>query len=681
MLSVNGTQITRGHSAFGDNAQIDTGWSGYASPIVLSVGEKFDSELTATGAGTGMQVIVQQHPTAPPANYSVTTGLNVLNYIDATTAQNYSNGLMVGAYISAADYGTGSISDIVSLYVDAQNDTGTVGSIKGMSVGVSNTGAGTVANGYGVYVASPLGGSAIGNYFGLYLADQTSAGGTTNYAMYSAGSGKAYFGGNVGIGSLTPASRLSIVGTTNDASANALMAVNLAGSPLLTVANSGIVAIGQSIDSTAALQAQSLSLPGAATLSTVGTSTTVTTTGNAFAGVGVDAAITANGTTRYVAEKVDNNTVIVDTAVNWSAGYSFTYKNSSLIAVNGSDADVRGFSINEGGATRWQLYSWHNEASKYVYLWNEIAKKDILTISEAGRMGINMPTVTTGAQDDAPADLAVYPTAFDKVYFYDSGSTTYLDFTDALTSSEDATVPQTIVPNADYVYDGMERQFDSIFVNLKTPLTSGTLKVEYWNGASWVLIGAGMGFADGTAGSTKSGVVSWDASLLSGWTPTTVSGTTLYWVRLSWTSATGTIEVSSLSPDAGLRFAAFQANGDIFPAFTVNGYGHVALGNMQRPSRALQASGDGSVSPLSVIDQAASLRLWNYSTTGAPVIEMISGTASLTNNLEWSMHAASATDITGAEGFWIERHIPGAGIETPILTLGRDARYISLGGI
>jgi hypothetical protein len=67
-----------------------------------------------------------------------------------------------------------------------------------------------VTNAYGVYIINSelLSGASIANNYGLYIASQTN-GSSVNYAIYSAG-GLNYFGGNVGIGTTSPAEKLHI---------------------------------------------------------------------------------------------------------------------------------------------------------------------------------------------------------------------------------------------------------------------------------------------------------------------------------------------------------------------------------------------------------------------------------------------------------------------------------------
>ncbi len=70
------------------------------------------------------------------------------------------------------------------------------------------------------------------------------------------------------------------------------------------------------------------SASGKANLHTSGTSTTVTTTGNAFESVLIGCRLTADSQVRTIAEKIDANTVRVDYEVNWDnngAGHPFTY--------------------------------------------------------------------------------------------------------------------------------------------------------------------------------------------------------------------------------------------------------------------------------------------------------------------------------------------------------------------
>ncbi len=492
--------------------------------------------------------------------------------------------------------------------------------------------------------------------------------GITDIVGIASISSNLYALGNVGIGITVPTANLHIKDTTSDSALATMLVANSTDETLLQINDTGTVGIGSAPNTTSALHVNTLTRAGAENVSTSGSSTTITTTNNAFAEVNVDAQVTANGETRYIVSKTDNNTAIVDVAVDWTGGYAFTFKNPSLIEADGSNADVRGFVIAQDGSPIWQLYNWHNEDSNFMYLWNDDSQRDVLTISDKGRMSINQATVRTGSQSQPFANLAVYPTGFDAAFFFSGGSSTYTDLTTAFNNSEGAGDSVTVVPNIDFGYLGMSRKFSHAFHDFITPLTTGTIKLEYWNGSGWVQMGAPQGYVDGTNGMTQSGDISWDETLLTNWTKNTVNGETLYWVRISWTALTGgPLVVSYITPDDGRRFAVFQAQEDSFPALVVNNFGRVGAGDSLRPTRINQMSGDAGASTMSLIDTEATMRIWSFS--GAePTLQFISGVSSISNDTMWSMHVASASGPSGEEQFFIERH--GVSDTTKILTLG-----------
>ncbi|MCE5334274.1 MAG: phage tail protein [Desulfobacteraceae bacterium] len=95
------------------------------------------------------------------------------------------------------------------------------------------------------------------------------------------------------------------------------------------------------------------SAAGTAWLHTAGTSTTVATTGDAFAYVLVGSRLTADGKVRTVSEKIDDNTVRVDSAVDWDnggEGYPFTY-DANLDALMPAEPNA-----TEGGTLGTNIY-------------------------------------------------------------------------------------------------------------------------------------------------------------------------------------------------------------------------------------------------------------------------------------------------------------------------------------
>jgi len=91
------------------------------------------------------------------------------------------------------------------------SSSGTMGIMYGF-VNVPLITTGTITNMFGVYTADPTGLGSVTNNYGIYVPSLVK-GTSKNYAIYTAGNTKSYFGGNVGIGTLNTDSVLTVGGT------------------------------------------------------------------------------------------------------------------------------------------------------------------------------------------------------------------------------------------------------------------------------------------------------------------------------------------------------------------------------------------------------------------------------------------------------------------------------------
>jgi len=181
-------------------------WIGTQSPTAF-----LDVESTTSASGTDYMV-------RNTTNYTGNSTAAVVGLLaQVETMSNVSGTSIMGSY-SRADYSGGQGSTLgyaLGAEADVINHSiGTISNAYGFVPYVINEG-GNIANGYGVYVASPTNteGGTISNYKGVYIANPQISGVSGAYALYSAG-GPNYFNGYVGIGTATPAANLEVNGTS-----------------------------------------------------------------------------------------------------------------------------------------------------------------------------------------------------------------------------------------------------------------------------------------------------------------------------------------------------------------------------------------------------------------------------------------------------------------------------------
>ena len=97
--------------------------------------------------------------------------------------------------------------------------------------------SGTITNLYGLYASAPATGGSVTNMYDIYLAAQSSTGVTNSWGMYQANTKNNYFGGNVGIGTTSPSSKLQIVGINPLALTGVQTGTSTTADSLLTITN------------------------------------------------------------------------------------------------------------------------------------------------------------------------------------------------------------------------------------------------------------------------------------------------------------------------------------------------------------------------------------------------------------------------------------------------------------
>ncbi|MBL7815201.1 MAG: hypothetical protein JNL70_09330 [Saprospiraceae bacterium] len=229
-LAVSGHTQVNQHLAVGANALIDDGsmlQNGSTFKNVISVEEEMSGNSTSNFS-QGVLSHLRINTTNNPATEFY--GLDGTVEIKTGNTQNYPS--VVGTFGGSFHRGSGSVSRLYGLATSIQNKAnGTVTDLRGLHIysannssgsvtnaygiftkGINNVGSGSVSNAYGLYVDASCntGGGSITNNYGIYIEDHTGIG-SNQFNFYSRGSSsKNYFGGSIGINTMTPQYRLDI---------------------------------------------------------------------------------------------------------------------------------------------------------------------------------------------------------------------------------------------------------------------------------------------------------------------------------------------------------------------------------------------------------------------------------------------------------------------------------------
>jgi hypothetical protein len=184
---------------------------------------RFNSTPTAT---SGTVTSMYHANTATPATASSATF--VTRRTDALTsgANNFPSATLISAQNRATLSVTGGLSTMVGTE-SANSHTGGGGTLTtsyGFLNNLAISSGGTVTTGYGYYAASPTGAGTLSNYRGFFVADSSAtntigiygniSSGANKWNIYAGGTAQNYFAGNVGIGSSVPGYLLHVAGST-----------------------------------------------------------------------------------------------------------------------------------------------------------------------------------------------------------------------------------------------------------------------------------------------------------------------------------------------------------------------------------------------------------------------------------------------------------------------------------
>jgi uncharacterized protein YaiE (UPF0345 family) len=184
-----------------------------SSTVRLAVGVSYTNPSTTTESIRNTQVLHftenNIYQGRASSNYLY---LDVANGINANGQQ---SSVLSSLYIRHSNQGTINIANAGWFYTGIEaGAAGTVDTMNIYKAGVFAAGANTVAfnhwRGYSVDALSPasLNGATINNLYGLHIGALTA--GTNNFAIFTDGNTKTYFGGNVGIGTTDPNSILTL---------------------------------------------------------------------------------------------------------------------------------------------------------------------------------------------------------------------------------------------------------------------------------------------------------------------------------------------------------------------------------------------------------------------------------------------------------------------------------------
>jgi hypothetical protein len=218
-LTVAGNGQVTGHMAIGNSARVNSDtldtWCSSCNNYFNIISQDNITDMSdSRGYFGGIADFNLINPASTPDPYASYYGIVDYARIPAGNSQNIDS--VYGGYFYPTHAGSGTVKQLTGLSAGIYTDgSGTSTDAYGAYLGNYAASTSKIFNNYVLYVDSTgkAAGATVTNNYGVYINDQSGAGSTNSYNLYSLGANsKNYFQGNVGIGTTSPSQKLDVWG-------------------------------------------------------------------------------------------------------------------------------------------------------------------------------------------------------------------------------------------------------------------------------------------------------------------------------------------------------------------------------------------------------------------------------------------------------------------------------------